>query len=53
MTDKGVVLLANVVSDFSSYNILNLVLDTDHDYRDYWREMAGFTASSWRVSKSA
>ena len=53
MTDKGVVPLTHVVSDFSSYNILNLVLDTDHDYRDYWKELAGFTASSWRVSKSA
>jgi len=45
-TDKGIVQLTHIVSDFSSYNTLNLALDTDYDYRDFWRELAGFTASS-------
>ena len=45
-TDKGIVQLTHVVSDFSSYNTLNLALDTDYDYRDFWKELAGFTASS-------
>jgi uncharacterized peroxidase-related enzyme len=42
LTDKGIVQLTHVVSDFSSYNTLNLALQTDYDYRDFWREMAGF-----------
>ena len=46
LTDKGIVQLTHVVSDFSSYNTLNLALDTDYDYRDFWRELAGFTASN-------
>jgi len=46
LTDKGIVQLTHVVSDFSSYNTLNLALDTDYDYRDFWKEFAGFTASS-------
>ena len=46
MTDKGIVQLTHIVSDFSSYNTLNLALDTDYDYRDFWRELAGFNASS-------
>ena len=46
LTDKGIVQLTHVVSDFSSYNTLNLALDTDYDYRDFWRELAGFTPSS-------
>ena len=46
LTDKGVVQLTHIVSDFSSYNTLNLALDTDYDYRDFWRELAGFTASN-------
>ena len=46
LTDKGIVQLTHVVSDFSSYNTLNLALDTDYDYRDLWKELAGFTASS-------
>ena len=46
LTDKGIVQLTHVVSDFSSYNTLNLALDTDYDYRDFWKELAGFTASS-------
>jgi uncharacterized peroxidase-related enzyme len=46
LTDKGIVQLTHVVSDFSSYNTLNLALDTDYDYRDFWKELAGFTASN-------
>ena len=46
LTDKGIVQLTHVVSDFSSYNTLNLALDTDYDYRDFWKELAGFTAAS-------
>lgn len=42
LTDKGIVQLTHVVSDFSSYNTLNLALETDYDYRDFWREMGGF-----------
>ena len=46
LTDKGIVQLTYIVSDFSSYNTLNLALDTDYDYRDFWKELAGFTASN-------
>jgi uncharacterized peroxidase-related enzyme len=46
LTDKGIVQLTHIVSDFSSYNTLNLALDTDYDYRDFWRELAGFTTSN-------
>ena len=46
LTDKGIVQLTHIVSDFSSYNTLNLALDTDYDYRDFWKEVAGFTASN-------
>lgn len=46
LTDKGIVQLTHIVSDFSSYNTLNLALDTDYDYRDFWKELAGFSASS-------
>jgi len=45
LTDKGIVQLTHVVSDFSSYNTLNLALDTDYDYRDFWRELAGFVTA--------
>lgn len=38
--DKGVVQLVHLVSDFSSYNRLNLALQTDYDYRDVWRSVA-------------
>ena len=41
-TDKGIVQITHVVSDFASYNTLNLALDTDYDYRELWRELAGF-----------
>ena len=41
-TDKGIVKITHVVSDFSSYNTLNLALDTDYDYREAWKHLAGF-----------
>ena len=40
LTDKGIVQLTHIVSDFRSYNTLNLALQTDYDYRDFWRELA-------------
>lgn len=40
LTDKGIVQLTHLVSDFASYNRLNLALQTDYDYRDFWRQMA-------------
>ena len=41
LTDKGIVQIIHVVSDFASYNRLNLALQTDYDYRDIWRTLAG------------
>ena len=38
LTDKGIVQLVHLVSDFASYNRLNQVLKTDYDYRDLWRQ---------------
>lgn len=47
LTDKGIVQLVHLVSDFASYNRLNLALATDYDYRDMWREVAfGWTPAS-------
>ncbi len=44
LTDKGIVQLVNLVSDFASYNRLNLSLRTDYDYRDMWRQVGfGFS----------
>ncbi len=40
LTDKGIVQLIHLVSDFASYNRLNLALRTDYDYRDLWRHLA-------------
>ena len=40
LSDKGIVQLVHLVSDFSSYNRLNLALQTDYDYRDVWRTAA-------------
>lgn len=37
LTDKGIVQLTHVVSDFASYNRLNLALQTDYDYQELWR----------------
>ena len=39
LTDAGVVQLIHLVSDFASYNRLNLALKTDYDYRDLWRQI--------------
>jgi uncharacterized peroxidase-related enzyme len=38
--DKGIVQLIHLVSDFASYNRLNLALQTEYDYRDTWRSIA-------------
>ncbi len=38
--DCGIVQLTHLVSDFASYNRLNLALKTPYDYRDLWRELA-------------
>lgn len=46
LTDKGIVQLVHLVSDFGSYNRLNLALKTDYDYRDLWRE----AAFQWQAS---
>ena len=47
LTDRGIVQLVHVVSDFASYNRLNLALQTDYDYRDLWRSVAfGWTPAS-------
>ena len=40
LSDKGGVQLVHLVSDFASYNRLNLALQTDYDYRDLWRSLA-------------
>jgi uncharacterized peroxidase-related enzyme len=40
LTDKGIVQLTHIVSDFGSYNRLNLALQTDYDYRDLWKQLA-------------
>lgn len=40
LTDRGIVQLTHIVSDFASYNRLNLALNTDYDYRDFWKNLA-------------
>ena len=35
LTNKGVIQLIHLVSDFASYNRLNLALDTDYDYASF------------------
>ncbi|MFU8815828.1 MAG: carboxymuconolactone decarboxylase family protein [Pseudomonadales bacterium] len=40
LTDKGIVQLTHLVSDFASYNRLNLALQTDYDYRAVWQQLA-------------
>ncbi len=40
LSDKGIVQLIHLVSDFASYNRLNLAVATDYDYRDMWRTLA-------------
>jgi len=34
-TDKGIIQIVHLVSDFASYNKLNLALDTDYDYESF------------------
>jgi len=47
LTDRGIVQLVHLASDFASYNRLNLALQTDYDYRDVWRRIAfGWSAAS-------
>ena len=47
LSDKGIVQLIHVVSDFGAYNRLNIALDTNYDYRDMWRAFAfGWDAQS-------
>ena len=40
LTDRGIVQITHIVSDFASYNRLNLALQTDYDYRDFWKQLA-------------
>lgn len=40
LSDKGIVQLTHLVSDFASYNRLNLALQTDYDYRALWQQLA-------------
>jgi len=40
LSDKGIVQIIHLVSDFASYNRLNLALQTDYDYRALWRAAA-------------
>jgi len=40
LSDKGVVQLIHLVSDFASYNRLNLALKTDFDYKPVWSGLA-------------
>jgi uncharacterized peroxidase-related enzyme len=40
LTDKGIVQVTHIVSDFASYNRLNLALQTDYDYREFWKDLA-------------
>jgi uncharacterized peroxidase-related enzyme len=46
LTDKGIVQLCHLVSDFASYNRLNLALQTDYDYREIWRQLAFGSAAA-------
>ncbi|MFK8068562.1 MAG: carboxymuconolactone decarboxylase family protein [Gammaproteobacteria bacterium] len=39
LTDKGILQLVHLVSDFASYNRLNLALDTEYDYKNIWKEL--------------
>ena len=39
LSDKGIVQITHLVSDFGSYNRLNLALQTDYDYRDFWKQL--------------
>ena len=48
LTDRGLVQLIHLVSDFGSYNRLNIALDTDYDYRELWQQ--AFDRAQARVS---
>lgn len=50
LTDKGIVQLVHLVSDFASYNRLNLAVQTDYDYREVWRHLA-FGGQALRASE--
>ncbi len=51
LTDKGILQLIHLVSDFASYNRLNIALDTDYDYREIWKRIA-FSIFSINEKKS-
>ncbi len=40
LTDKGILQLVHLVSDFASYNRLNIAMDTDYDYQKIWKQIA-------------
>ncbi len=40
--DKGIVQITHLVSDFASYNRLNLALDTEYDYDILCKTLGGF-----------
>jgi len=52
LTDKGLVQLCHLVSDFASYNRLNLALQTEYDYRDLWRQLAFGNSDAERAASS-
>jgi len=35
--ERGILQITHLVSDFSSYNTLNLALDTEYDYDELWK----------------
>lgn len=39
LTDKGILQLVHLVSDFATYNRLNLALDTEYDYKGIWKQL--------------
>lgn len=49
LTDRGIVQLVHLVSDFASYNRFTTALAIDYDYRDLWREV-GF---GWKPGPTA
>ena len=40
LSDKGILQLVHLVSDFASYNRLNIAMDTDYDYQEIWKQIA-------------
>jgi len=51
LSDKGIVQLIHLVSDFASYNRLNLALATDYDSRDMWRAGLRLAARQRRAAR--